>query len=415
MTIKYLAVPIGTATSVEWRGVVSRHGESGYKIFWCASALAEMAAKAAAGGAIVYPTGEPKTPTDLCGELGIEAAWAEVHLFPTLCRLGEGCVDQETGAWVCTSPMLSRTLDWQNSVVKALPEPLQPQKPGRKSIFSRTLTEAEYKAWQRNCVLPAGVFLQKECPKRSKGKCPEMSGNCPCLSENCPEMSGNCPEIEGDDFRTDGVEDVENVEEKKCPEIPNIKVKGNKKTAAAKTGQPAAISPAAQDQNPTPPPDDVMAAIDLLPLAARLDCLGVAMDHQHLPLEVITSNTQLLVDRLASQASKPIPNPGGWLKKALTRDYAVSRRQTEAEATAAKNRAAAKKQEEAEREERERRAELQRQAQLLSLFSQMPAAERDQIQEDAAEYCRRFGGESQPVIKARVLDVLSERYLPLSL
>jgi len=69
--VKFIAVPVGTATGVEWRGVVARHGDQGYKIFWCASALAEMAAKAAAGGRIVYPSGLPKTPTDLCGELGL--------------------------------------------------------------------------------------------------------------------------------------------------------------------------------------------------------------------------------------------------------------------------------------------------------------------------------------------------------
>lgn len=412
MTIKFLAVPIGTATGLEWRGVVARHGDQGYKIFWCASALAEMAAKAAAGGAIVFSSGEPKTPTDLCGELGIEAAWAEVHLFPTLIRLGEGRVEPETGTWVCTSPMLSRTLDWQNSI-KALPEPTQPQKPGRKSIFSRTLTEAEYKAWQRNCVLPAGVLLLKACPKKSKGRCPETSGNCPLLSDNCLEMSGNCPEIKGGSFRTGGVEDADMIYEKKCPKTPNRKEVKDKKTAAGKTGQipAAAISPTASASQPqTLPPDEVMAAIDRLPQAIRPDCLAVITKHQHLPPEVQVSNVELLAERLNGCKGEPIDTPGGWLETALKSDYAASKRFAEASVAEAKKQAAENRRQEEEHKERERLAELRRQAQLLQQLEQLPYAEQERIRLEAEGKCSQFGSLLPNLVQAACLEIVAERF-----
>jgi len=271
-----------------------------------------MAAKAAAGGAIVYPSGLPKTPTDLCGELGVEAAWAEEHLFPTLVRLGEGHADPETGAWVCTSPMFARTLEWQNSTVKALPEPVEPHKGGRKSTFSRTLTAAEYKAWQRNCVLPDGVFFQKNCPKKAKGKRPEKSGNCPLLSENVRKMSGNCPETKGDNFRTDDVEDAEIVDEKKCPETPNIKeVKGNKKTTTEiKPDAPVVVF--CQDE----PPQNQKAAEALLYRLPEAERSSTLLSLLKQCLDKGATGGDLLIKINKAKLKNSI-NPGKYLRKDL--------------------------------------------------------------------------------------------------
>lgn len=177
----------------------------------------------------------------------------------------------------------------------------------------------------------------------------------------------------------------------------NSKNKSNK-TAAATYPPAAAISPAAQDQTPTtPPPDDVKAAIDRLPPSARPDCLVVVQDHLHLPPEVLASNIQLLARRLRSTNSKPIPNPGGWLKNALKSDYAVSQRQTEAETIACKNRLTAQKRETAEAEELERRAELQRQAQLLLQLEGLDSQARAAVEAEAAEHMRQLGVGTEPM------------------
>ncbi|MGE3548989.1 MAG: phage replisome organizer N-terminal domain-containing protein [Geobacter sp.] len=172
----------------------------------------------------------------------------------------------------------------------------------------------------------------------------------------------------------------------------------NQKTAATKAGQPAAaISSAAHDQNLNTPSPEVMAAIDKLPLTARLDCLNVALDYQHLPLEVLTSNIHRLAGRLASSKSKLIPNPGGWLQKALVWDYAASQRRTDAEAIAAKNRALDKKQEEAETDERARREELQRQAQLLQALQELDPDARAEVEREAEKRMRQIGAGSEPM------------------
>jgi hypothetical protein len=119
--IQYIAVPVGTAGGPEWRGVIARYSDQGYKIFWCASVLAELAARADQGGLLAYSSGQPKSVLDLCAELGVEAVWAAETLFPALERLGEGYW-QEDGAWVCTSPMIRRTLEWrEDQAAKVLP------------------------------------------------------------------------------------------------------------------------------------------------------------------------------------------------------------------------------------------------------------------------------------------------------
>ncbi|MGE3551111.1 MAG: hypothetical protein AB7I29_14580, partial [Geobacter sp.] len=385
--VKFIAVPVGTATGVEWRGVVARHGDQGYKIFWCASALAEMAAKAAAGGAIVYPSGMAKSPVDLCGELGVEAAWAEEHLFPTLIRLGEGHADPETGAWVCTSPMFSRTLEWQNSTVKALPEPVQPQKGGRKSIFTRTLGEAEYKAWQRNCVLPDGVFLQKNCPKKAKGKCPEKSGNCPLLSGNVRKLSGNCPETKRDNFRTDGVEDAEIVDEKKCPEIPNIKeVKGNKKTTTeTKPDTPVVVF--CQDQLP----QNQKAAEALLSQLCEAERSGALLDLLMQCLGKGATERDLLT-KINKAKLKNGFNPGKYLR----RDLEAYRDGTDWDA--AEKEAERQKIEQREAYESSQRVEAERQA-----------AEAEEAQKELLARQKRFFSLPEP--ERQVLEDLARREL----
>lgn len=205
MTTKYLAVPIGTATSAEWRGVIARHGVVGYQIFWCASALAEMAAKAAAGGAIVYPSKEPKSPQEICAELGVTESWGAEYLFPCLLRLGEGYVEPSTGSWVCTSPMLSRTLCWQEETNKLL-LPASSKKPGRpRKVDAKTST-------QRSA----------ECRAR---KAAENSRKC---NENASENSHNicCTDSEY----------AEITQEKLCSENPLKEFKENLKTSSSYSG-----------------------------------------------------------------------------------------------------------------------------------------------------------------------------------
>ncbi len=179
----------------------------------------------------------------------------------------------------------------------------------------------------------------------------------------------------------------------------------SKKTAA---GSAAASLPSAQDQ-PTPSPE-ISESIDLLPNVARHDCLSVVMDHLHLPPEVLASNIQLLAGRLSGPKAKPIPNPGGWLVKALAADWAASLRQAETENATAKNRAAAKKQQEAEQEERERRAELQRQAHLLRQLEGLDPRAREEVEAKAAERMRQIGAGAEPM-RLACLAQATENYI----
>jgi len=291
----FMAVPLGTATNYKWQGLFRDLGDQGYKVFWAAAVLADMAAEGGCGGRLLDGQGEPLSALQICTRLGVEATWAEKIMFPSLIFLGEGQWGED-GGWNCTSPMISKTLEWQNSTTKALPGPVEPQKGGRKSMFSRTLTEAEYKAWQRNCVLPDGVFLQKNCPKKAKGSCPEKSGNCPLLS-------GNCPETKGDNFRTDDVEDAEIVDEKKCPETPNTKeVEGNKKTTTEiKPDTHVVSSPTALNssnpQNPTLTPE-VLQAIEALPKEYQKSAQQICQES--------TQAEEVLLDALSYFASKAV-------------------------------------------------------------------------------------------------------------
>lgn len=214
-TPQYIAVPIGTATDYKWLGVFRRLGDCGYKIFWCSSVLAEMAAKTGCGGRLLDGQGKPKTALQLCAELGVDGAWAQETLFPVLCSLAEGLWDAD-GGWVCTSPMASRTLAMcGGGASNLLPAP----KIGGKLQFSRKLSSAEYKAWQRNCKLPAGVHLTKACPKRAKG------GACPVLTGKCPVCPNICPDSENGHKRTIEAEDAEIIKYDGCPLSPQHKTK----------------------------------------------------------------------------------------------------------------------------------------------------------------------------------------------
>lgn len=172
------------------------------------------------------------------------------------------------------------------------------------------------------------------------------------------------------------------------------KKKSKIKTTAA-TEPAAAISPSAQNQNPAPP--EVMAAIEVLPLAHRPECLAVVMGRLNLPIEVLTSNIQRLANRLASPKANDIDDPASWLKMALKVDYAAPERQAKAEVKAAKEQAAQRRQEEAEREERERQEELQRQAQLLQALGDLDPATREQIEAKAAQQMRQIGATGEQV------------------
>ncbi|WP_281184692.1 hypothetical protein [Trichlorobacter lovleyi] len=153
-----------------------------------------------------------------------------------------------------------------------------------------------------------------------------------------------------------------------------------------------------------------MTAIDRLPLQARLDCLSVAMEHQHLPSEVLISNIQLLAGRMSGPKAKPIDNPGGWLKKALAGDYAATERQAQAETRVAKIQAAQRRQALQEQEERERRAELQRQAQLLLQLQELDPQARADVEVEAAERMRQIGAGAEPMRLACLAEAV-ENYI----
>jgi len=325
--IKFIAVPIGTSTGPEWRGVIARHGEAGYKIYYCAAVLAELAAKADRGGLLVYPSGAPKTALELCAELDVEALWAAETLFPALERLGEGSWT-EAGAWQCSSPMISRTLEWREGEAQKLLPALTPKSNG-KLMFSQPLSDTEYRRWRKKCQLPSGVTMVKPCPRLNKQDktCLVLAGKCPV----CPLVSGCSPVVANGHKRTNNVEDADITGSDDVRLSDNIIEVKDKRTAAGKNGQAQAAAfslTASVPQPKTLPPDGVMAAIDRLPQAVRPECLAVVSDRLHLPTEVLISNIQLLASRLASSKAKGIDTPSGWLIDALLADYAAKERQS---------------------------------------------------------------------------------------
>ncbi len=118
--LQYLAVPLGTATGPAWRAVV-RGWPDGYRIFYHAAQLAEMAAICAAGGLLVHHSGEPMSAGEIADALAESAGWCQAVLFTALARLGEGRWDEDAQAWRCTSPQLSITASWQAK--RGLPAP----------------------------------------------------------------------------------------------------------------------------------------------------------------------------------------------------------------------------------------------------------------------------------------------------
>lgn len=403
--IKFIAVPVGTSTGPEWRGVIARYGEAGYKIYYCASVLSELAAKADRGGLLVYPSGEPKTALELCAELGVEALWAAETLFPALERLGEGSWT-EAGAWQCSSPMISRTLEWREGEAQKLLPALIPKSNG-KLMFSQPLSDTEYRRWRKKCQLPSGVTMVKPCPRLNKQDktCLVLAGKCPV----CPLVSGCSPVVANGHKRTNNVEDADITGSDDVRLSDNIIEVKDKRTAAGKNGQAQAAA-FSLPQPKTLPPDGVMAAIDRLPQAVRPECLAVVSDRLYLPTEVLISNIQLLASRLASAKAKGIDNSGGWLITALDDDHAASKRLVDAEAEEARRVAAENRRLKEEQKDRERLIELQRQVQILDILGKMTPEDRAKIEAEAVLECKEYGGTIPELVQSCVINKVAQKY-----
>lgn len=379
----YIRVPVDDLEQPHWRCLQAEDGGDGAIVL--ALRLRGLAAKCNHGGLIVRHTGEPMPLLQLSTYLGYTPQHLE-HRLRLLAKhgLAEATDDEEGGIRV-VDPVLNAHFGRTGGPAQlALPAPKT--KPNQK--YSRALTQAERTHLCRTGQLPEGVY--------------RIDVSHPAVT---PAVTSDVtPAV------TPVMQIYDNITYNPC----NVTTSSNSSSTSINNSSskstPAAISPAAQDQNPTPPPDDVMAAIDRLPLQARLDCLSVAMEHQHLPPEVLISNIQLLAGRMSGPKAKPIPNPGGWLKKALGADWASPQRQTDAEAAVVKNRAAAQKREQEEAEERDRRAELQRQAQLLRQLEGLPPQQKKEIEQLANDMFRRIGGSADPVRLACLADAV-EGYL----
>lgn len=151
----FLAVPTGTHSGSIWRGVV-RKGE-GYRIHYIACCLAEMAAELAAGGGLVHKSGHPFGVDEIAAALGEDMIWLRTAAFPELVRIGEGFWAQssEEGApvWICSSPMVSRTLGWQQGRISGVSDAqllppvgedpaTSPKKRGRPALFGEPMSSA---------------------------------------------------------------------------------------------------------------------------------------------------------------------------------------------------------------------------------------------------------------------------------
>lgn len=371
MALQFIAVPIGAPTDFKWLGVFRRLGEPGYKIFWCAAVLAEMAAKTNSGGRLVDGQGQPKSPTLICAELGVEAVWAEETLFPVLAHLAEGHWGND-GAWVCTSPMVLRTLEWQggDEAVKALPAP---KSGSGKLQFSKALTESEYKAWQRNCRLPEGVYLVKACPKRAR----HGAKSCPVLAGKVSVCPNTCPDSENGHKRTCVSEDTEIVDDNECPFSPNIKeVKEVKKQQQANPDTPVVVF----DQS-HPVPQNLQAAKDLLedlPPSARSDtlltllakCLAKGENQQALRDKVIKAKGKEFPGAYLCKDLKALLNPQGRNDWDAAKREEEKQKSDQREAAEAVKRAEAARQDQLEAESKAKDDELYRRYLKLPLANQ---------------------------------------------
>jgi len=368
----YIRVPVDDLEQPHWRCLQAEDGGDGAIVL--ALRLRGLAAKCNHGGLIVRHTGEPMPLLQLATYLGYTPQHLENRLrLLAKHGLAEATVDEEGGIRVVDPVLDAHWGRVKGAVQLALPEPAI--KPNQK--YSRALTQAERQQLKRTGQLPPGVYrLDMSRPMSHLDVTMDVT----------PNVTGPS-------------QDYDFVDESGCHVTDSISISSSNSNSSSKSVTPtaAAISPAAQDQNPTPPPEVIMAAIDLLPLAARLDCLSVAMGHQHLPSEILISNINLLAGRLSGPKTKPIPNPGGWLQKALMRDFAAPERQAQAEAQAAKIQAAQRRQAEQEREEHERQEELQRQAQLLKALRDLDPATREQIEAQAAQQMRQIGATGEQV------------------
>jgi hypothetical protein len=366
--VYYIRVPLDDLEQPHWRCLQAEDGGDGAVVL--ALRLRGLAAKCNHGGLIVRHTGEPMPLLQLATYLGYTPQQFE-HRLLLLAKYGlaEATEDQEGGIRV-VDPVLGAHLGRVNGAVQLV---LPAQKNKRNQKYSRVLTQAERTHLCRTGQLPEGVYrIDVSRPMSHPDVTPAVTLDVTLAVTPVLQTADN-------------IVDTYDVTSSK-----SISISDSSKSSSKSVTPAAAISPAPQNQNPTPPPE-VMAAIDRLPLEARLDCLLVVQDHLHLPPEVLISNIQLLADRLASPSSKPIDNPAGWLKKALAGDYGATERQAQAEAQTAKIQAAQRRQAQQEQKERERRAELQRQAQLLRQLEELDPDARAEVERDAAERMRVVG------------------------
>lgn len=413
MALQFIAVPIGAPTDFKWLGVFRRLGDPGYKIFWCAAVLAEMAAKTNCGGRLVDGRGQPKSPTHICAELGVEAAWAELTLFPVLAGLAEGYWGED-GAWVCTSPMALRTLEWQggDEAVKALPSP----KAGSGKLqFSRALGESEYKAWQRNCRLPEGVYLTKTCPKRAKygaSKCPVLAGKMSVCPNACPNLSVLCPDSENGHKRTNFVEDAGIVENIECPFSAQKKLRQKevKKQQRAKPDTPVVVS------EQSPQNQEAVGALLLeLPDQERSDKL-LNLLIQCLGKGAAVEDMQAKINKAKSKNGL---NPGRYLRRDLEawiegKDWDAAKREDEKQKSEQREAALNAKRAEAARQEQQEAENKAKDDDLYRGYLKLPLEHQQAIKDAALTkmrknyHCDPFGPAFPTMLRGEIINLMQQ-------
>lgn len=289
----FMAVPLGTATNYKWQGLFRDLGEPGYKVFWAAAALADMAAEGGRGGRLLDGQGEPLTALQICTRLGVEATWAEKIMFPALIFLGEGHWGDE-GGWNCTSPMISKTLEWQQgSRTKALPEPERgPGRPATGHAKTQAERAREYRARKKN--------------ETSRVTEPVTA------SQNRHE---NHHENRHGNYRDASTEDAEIVGEKDRHENPlkEVKSKVIKKQQQGSVTGAAAASPAADPQNLLP------GEVEALLAGLHPGCRAVLQKFETLPEPALLAALQKVKRRGSN-----ITDPPAYLFSLLSSSDAVA-------------------------------------------------------------------------------------------
>ena len=353
-TYFFVATPYGDLRSPHWQAL-ERVDPGGPEAVLLALHLRDMAASCGRGGLICLPEGKPMSLEQVTLALGYTPGRVR-HGLELLSKY-DLARPSEDGGIICTDPVLISHLGRLEAAVikKQLPAGA---KPGRKSKFSRSLTGAEKKQWQRTGALPAGVSLV------------------------VPQAVANCPPLNRDNYGTPSPQHLDISDIIQCPEINQSTNEFIKKTTTGDGGNPLK--------------KQIAKALSVLDQHDSASLMGLAMavvcqaDHSILDVERAIS--------AGLKAARSPNGPGGLVKTILAQML------DNPPVTLIQPNPAVGSKEEAKRAE-----EDFLQAELFRRIDSLPTDTKKQINTAAEEECRKIGIIITPdILRATELNVFKK-------